>query len=108
MINNKLNTEKNQNQSPQNQGNWWLVFGVIILAVLPLLFVKGEYGGTDGEAQEVITEMKPDYQPWFQAIFEPPSAEIENLLFVTQGVIGAGIIGYTIGFYKGKTEKEKN
>ncbi len=90
-----------------NQGNWLIVLTVIALAVLPLIFVQGEYGGADGEAEEVITEIQPDYEPWFGGIFEPPSGEIESLLFVSQAAIGAGIIGYVIGLYKGRNSAQK-
>lgn len=92
-------------KTQQNQGNWWIVLTVIALAVFPLIFVQGEYGGADGEAEEAIGEIQPDYEPWFGGIFEPPSGEIESLLFVTQAAVGAGIIGYVIGFYKGRQEQ---
>lgn len=96
-------------QSPNSarQGNWWIVLTVVALAVLPLIFVRGEYGGADGEAEEVITEIQPDYEPWFSGVFEPPSSEVESLLFVSQGAIGAGLIGYVIGFYKGRNSSKK-
>ncbi|QIZ69409.1 energy-coupling factor ABC transporter substrate-binding protein [Oxynema aestuarii] len=98
--------ETQYRQKPQKQGNWLIVFAVIALAVLPLIFVKGEYGGADGEAEEAIGEIQPDYEPWFEAVFEPPSGEIESLLFVSQAAIGAGVIGYAIGFYRGRTERK--
>jgi cobalt/nickel transport protein len=86
------------------QGNWWLVLGVIALAILPLIFVRGEYGGADGEAEEAIGEIRPDYEPWFSSVIELPSGEIESLLFVSQAAIGAGLVGYTIGWYKGRRQ----
>ncbi len=86
------------------KGNWFLVIGVIILAIFPMIFVPGEYGGADGEAQEAIGEINPSYEPWFDSIIELPSGEIESLLFVSQAAIGAGIIGYVIGLYKGRQE----
>ena len=87
------------------QGNWWLVLSVIVLAVLPLIFVQGEYGGADGEAEEAIGEIQPDYEPWFNPVVELPSGEVESLLFVSQAAIGAGVIGYVIGLYKGRRER---
>jgi cobalt/nickel transport protein len=87
------------------QGNWWLVGGVILLVILPLIFIKGEYSGSDGQAEEAITKIKPDYEPWFESILKPPSSEIENLLFVSQGAIASGILGYIIGLYKGRSER---
>lgn len=87
--------------------NLLLLIAVVILALLPLLFLKdAEFGGADGEAEEAITEIAADYEPWFSAIWEPPSGEIESLLFVLQGVIGALIIGYFIGFMRGKHTKD--
>lgn len=86
-------------------GNWWLVLGVVLLAIIPLIVVKGEFGGADGEASEVIGTIKPDYEPWFEPLLEPASGEIESLLFVSQGAIGAGILGYVIGLYKGRNQK---
>jgi cobalt/nickel transport protein len=90
-----------------NQGNWLILLTVVMLAILPLIFVQGEYGGADGEAEAAITEIQPDYEPWFGAVFEPPSGEIESLLFVSQAAIGAGIIGYVIGIYKGRKSANK-
>ena len=88
----------------EKQGNWLIILTVIALAILPLIFVRGEYGGADGEAEEAITEIQPNYEPWFNPLIEVPSGEIESLLFVSQAAIGAGIIGYVIGLYKGRRE----
>jgi cobalt/nickel transport protein len=77
---------------------------VIALAVLPLVFVKGEYGGADSQAQKAISQIQPDYKPWFGSIFEPASGEIASLLFASQAATGAGIVGYVIGRYKGRCE----
>ena len=86
--------------------NMILLFIVIILAIVPLLIQKGaEFGGADGQAEEAIGEIAPDYQPWFQALWEPPSGEIESLLFALQAAIGAGFIGYFIGFMRGKNQQ---
>jgi cobalt/nickel transport protein len=75
----------------------------IILIITPLLLnSKAEYGGADGEAEGVITEINPGYKPWFSSLYEPPSGEIESLLFSTQAAIGAGFIGYYLGTKKGK------
>ena len=94
------------NKSSFAQQNWLLAIAVIALAVIPLIFVKGEYGGADGQAEEVIAEIQPTYEPWFQPFFEPPSGEIESLLFSSQAAIGAGVIGYAIGLYKGRNQKK--
>jgi cobalt/nickel transport protein len=96
-------------QSSQSNGwnNWLLISIVVALAIAPLIFVRGEYGGADGEAEEAITEIQPKYKPWFSPIFEPPSGEIESLLFCSQAALGAGLIGYSIGLYRGRSENKK-
>lgn len=84
--------------------NILLIIITIILIITPLLLnSKAEYGGADGEAESLITEINPSYEPWFSSLYEPPSGEIESLLFSTQAAIGAGIIGYYLGFKKGKS-----
>lgn len=57
----------------------------------------GEFEGADGQIEEVIMETKGDYEPWFETLWEPPSGEVESLLFAAQAAIGAGFIGYYIG-----------
>jgi cobalt/nickel transport protein len=96
------NKEVITSQPKKKQGNWWLILSVILLTVLPLIFVKGNFEGADNEAQKLITEIQPNYKPWFEPLFEPASNEIESLLFASQAALGAGFIGYVIGFYKGK------
>ena len=81
---------------------WLLIVLMIALVVIPLLFIEGEYGGADDAAGEVIEESNPDYEPWFNSIFEPKSGEIESLLFALQAAIVAIVIGYFFGYYKGK------
>ena len=71
---------------------------VIVLAVLPLVMLKdAEFSGADGLAETAITEIKPDYTPWFSSIYEPESVEIESLLFAVQAAIGAGVVGFVLG-----------
>jgi cobalt/nickel transport protein len=88
--------------------NMLLLLVVIILAVIPLFIQKGaEFGGADGQVEEAISKIAPDYKPWFNAIWEPPSGEIESLLFALQAAIGAGFIGYFIGFMRGKNKQSE-
>jgi cobalt/nickel transport protein len=103
-----MSQKPTSNQQATSQQNWMLVIAVIALAVIPLVFVRGEYGGSDGEAQKAITEIQPDYKPWFNHLFEPASGEIASLLFATQAALGAGVIGYAIGLYKGRTESQQS
>jgi cobalt/nickel transport protein len=94
------------NKTSSGRQNWLLAIAVLTLTVIPLIFVRGEYGGSDGQAEEAISEIHPTYEPWFEPFFEPASGEIESLLFSSQAAIGAGIIGYAIGLYKGRNQRK--
>lgn len=83
--------------------NILLIVALIILMTIPLLVLKdAAFEGADGQAEEAITDINPDYEPWFSPLIEPASGEIESLLFSLQAAIGAGFIGYFYGFVKGK------
>lgn len=86
--------------------NILMAIAVILLAVLPLLLVNGEFGGADDAAEQVIQELHPSYEPWFSSLFELPS-ETESMLFALQAAIGAGFIGFAIGLFRGKSLKSK-
>lgn len=77
--------------------NWLLVLAVLVLAAAPVLFVQGEFGGADSQAQDAITASHPDYEPWFSPIYEPPSQEVASGLFALQAALGAGVLGYYFG-----------
>lgn len=103
-----MSQKNTSNQQATSKQNWMLVIGVVVLAVIPLVFVRGEYGGSDDQAKKAIAEIQPDYKPWFNHLFEPASAEIASLLFATQAALGAGAIGYAIGLYKGRSQSQKS
>ncbi|GIO12023.1 hypothetical protein J19TS2_15780 [Cohnella xylanilytica] len=86
--------------------NLLLLAAVVALAVFPLLFVKGDFGGADDAAESMIGRIHPGYEPWFSSFFELPG-ETESMLFALQAAIGAGIIGYAIGFLKGKSKASR-
>ena len=65
------------------------------------------WGGTDDAASEAVEQLNPNYEPWFSPVWEPPSGEIESFLFTLQASIGAVVIGFVIGYYKGKKDAEK-
>ncbi len=97
-------------EATKNKNTLWinliLIAIVIGLAILPLVIVKdAEFGGADGQAEEAIGEINADYEPWFSSFFEPASGEIESLLFALQAAIGAGIVGYGLGYMKGQSKK---
>lgn len=80
-----------------------LLLLVVFITIIPFFVARnGEFGGSDDQAEEAITQIDESYEPWFSPLFEPASGEIESLLFALQAAIGAGIIGFGLGYLKGK------
>ena len=88
--------------------NFLLIAAIILLGALPLWIVErpapdanGEaaalFGGADDQARDMISQINPDYQPWFKPFIEPASGEIASMLFALQAALGAGFIGYYLG-----------
>ena len=81
---------------------------ILLVLVIGLMLVPffvphaGDYSGSDNQAEEAISQIAPNYKPWFSPIFEPASGEIESLLFTLQGSIGSAIVFYILGYYRGK------
>ncbi len=76
--------------------------------VLPLfVFKNGDFGGTDDKAVETIQNIDKDYQPWFNGLKLFESEEITSTLFALQAAIGAGILGYYVGFSRGRKDEIK-
>ena len=101
MMNTSVKKANKKNNS--NKMNFIMLILAVALIVTPLILKPGaEYGGADGQAEDAITEINPEYEPWFASIYEPPSGEIESLLFSVQSALGAGIIGYYLGSRKRK------
>lgn len=90
-----------------------LGIAVIVIFVIGTLFLipsggeDGEgWGGADGGAADLIDST--GYVPWFNPIWEPPSGEVESLFFCVQTAIGAVIVGYFFGYWRGaKGRKEE-
>lgn len=88
--------------------NLILLVLVVFLVALPLYTVKKQepgsdgkeveiFAGADGQAKDLIGKIIPGYKPWVKSFLEPPSGEIESLLFALQAALGAGFIGYWYG-----------
>jgi cobalt/nickel transport protein len=89
--------------------NTLLLLLVAALAVLPLALGLGDgkeepFAGADAQAESAITELKPDYEPWFSPLYEPPSGEVESALFALQAALGAGVLAYYFGLRKGRRQ----
>ena len=92
--------------------NLWILVAVLTIAVLPLILplpggLAEPFAGADAQAQAAITAANPDYQPWFTPLWEPPSGEIESLLFALQAALGAGLLGYYLGLRRGESQRCK-
>lgn len=75
---------------------------VAIFMFVPLILQSDvSFSGADDQAKAAISEVKPNYQPWFTPIWEPPSQEVYNFLFALQGAIGGLFVGYFLGYYEG-------
>lgn len=71
----------------------------VVIAVVPLILINdSEFGGADGQAEEVIAEINPEYEPWAESPIELPGGETESLLFALQAALGAGVIGFGFGY----------
>lgn len=88
--------------------NLWLLLGVIVLAVGPLMFHSetAKFGGSDDQASALISRIQPSYHRWAVPLWEPPSSEIESLIFALQAALGAGLLGYYFGRKRGLAEAQ--
>ena len=82
-----------------------ILLAIILVFTAQFLYISSntdaEFGGADGEAEGVIKEITDGkYEPIAEPLWEPPSGEIESLLFGLQIAFGALIIGYFFGYYK--------
>lgn len=85
----------------------------IVLLVLIVALVVGAlvlnqsaaFEGADDQAEEIIAAINPDYEPWFEPVWEPPSGEIESLLFALQAALGTGFICFYFGYKAGERKK---
>jgi cobalt/nickel transport protein len=99
----------NREQKKKKLTNWLLIGLFAVIIIFPLAFnQKAEYGGADGAAMDAIAISNPDYKPWFESIWAPPSSEIETLIFALQASLGAGFIAYYFGLMKGRKQGAAN
>lgn len=85
-----------------------LLFLSILIGVIPLLVIRdSEFGGADGQAEEVIAEIAPGYEPWAESPIQPPGGETESLLFALQAALGAGVLGFGFGYLIARSRFQK-
>ncbi len=79
-----------------------------LIAIVPLATIhNSEFGGADGEAEGIISEIAPEYEPWAENLLEPPGGETESLLFCIQAGVGAGIVGFGFGWLMARSKYKK-
>ena len=91
------------------RSNLLLLAIVLALSAAPLLLpmsadLNEPFAGADDRGKTAIIASHPEYKPWFTPLWEPPSGEIVNLMFALQGALGAGLLGYYIGFKRGQAQ----
>lgn len=76
-----------------------LLLACCVLFLVSLHFgqQRGELSGADELAEHLVRDIAPDFTPWFSPLWEPPSGEIETMMFSLQAAIGGLIIGYILG-----------
>jgi cobalt/nickel transport protein len=86
----------------------FIVLAILLIFVAQFIYISStthaEYGGADDKPASTIEQITGGiYKPIAKPIWEPPSPEIESLLFALQAAIGAGVIGYFLGYYRAKS-----
>ena len=86
------------------------IVGFVLIAGLCIFALStqsgSDFAGADDGAGDVVEEVDPDYEPWWNGIwgdYELPG-ETESMLFALQAAIGAVIIGFFIGRYTRKSD----
>jgi cobalt/nickel transport protein len=91
--------------------NCLLLIAAVVVGIVPLFYSfseNAEFAGADDQAKVLIQTIKPDYQPWVSAIWEPPSSEVASLLFALQAAFGAGFLGYYLGLRRGQKNSDSS
>ena len=87
-----------------------MILAVVALMVFPLYLHRGSNGdifaGADDKASKVVETLSPGYKPWIKPLWTPPSGEIASMLFALQAALGAGAIGFYLGYATGRRKKD--
>ena len=86
-----------------------LVLAVVLVVGSVLIGSRregAEFAGSDGQAMAAVATIQPDYQPWFGFVWEPPP-EIASGLFALQAALGAGALGYYLGYKRGRARRDR-
>ena len=88
--------------------NLALLAVVLVLIFLPLVVQRDAgFEGADGQAEKVIAEIRPGYEPWLKPLWEPPSGEVETFFFALQAAAGSGVICFYFGYLMGRRKERE-
>lgn len=80
-----------------------LILAAILIAIIPVIALKGaEFGGSDDAGSVMVEEIHGEYTPWFSPVLETflggeLPGELESLIFCVQTGIGVGIMAFFAG-----------
>jgi cobalt/nickel transport protein len=81
---------------------------IVALVAIPLVvYQNASFAGTDDNAIQAIQSIDREYHPWYQGVKLFQSPEIISTFFALQAALGAGFLGYYIGYSRGKRANEK-
>ena len=89
------------------------VLAIVLLAVAAAIAVgsllygysqdaEADFGGADGQAEEVIAGIDESYEPWYDALVGELPGEVESGLFALQAGLGGIVLGGAVGWYAGR------
>lgn len=90
-----------------------LIALAVVIAAFPMFFHFGSpdseepFGGTDAGAETIVEEHDPGYEQWFHPLAGELPGEVESGLFALQAALGAGVLGFALGNYRGRNKREK-
>lgn len=97
-----------------SKGSSLLLAGIaIVVAAFPMFINLGNrdaeepFAGTDAAAEGLVEEVNPEYDPWFDPLIGELPGEVESGLFALQAALGASVLGYAIGVYRGRTKEQE-
>jgi cobalt/nickel transport protein len=94
-----------------------IIFAIVVVVFAAVFLIQNaniqatakpgqeSWQGSDDMGSDAI--LATGYTPWISPLWTPPSSEVESLLFSIQSGLGALVIGYFFGYYRGKRESPK-
>ncbi len=95
-----------ETQTPAGFSKRTIIAGIVIIVILvtiPLFTIRNaDFGGTDDLASTTIGTIAPDYNAEWITNWWKPASETESALFALQAAVGGILIGYAVGYWKGR------